>query len=130
MNVPPTRTSPAEDDPEATQPPAPTEALAPDRSPPDRQSFPLQLATPGGSAPRLSGEVRGLVYVRLREVALLVTIGWGLVLLLCLSGLDGLFNPAHLGAGCIAAVALATAAFLACGVVLRFGAHYPLSWLR
>jgi eukaryotic-like serine/threonine-protein kinase len=129
-NVPPGHTAPAEDDPEATQPPAATEDFAPARNPLDRQSLPLQLATPGGSAPRLTGEVRGLVYVRLREVALLVTVGWAMVLLLCLSGLDGLFNPTHLGAGCIGALALVTAAFLACGVWLRFGAHYPLAWLR
>jgi serine/threonine-protein kinase len=130
MNVPPTRIAPAEDDREATQPPAATGDFAPGRRPSDRQALPLQLATPGGSALRLTGEVRGLVYVRLREVALLVTVGWALLLLLCLSGLDGLFNPAHLGAGCIGAVALTTAAFLVCGVVLRFGSHYPLAWLR
>jgi serine/threonine-protein kinase len=130
MNLPPTRIAPAEDDRGATRPPAATEDFAPDRGPAGRQALPLQLATPGGSAPRLTGEVRGLVYLRLREVALLVTVGWALVLLLCLSGLDGPFNPAHLGAGCVGAMALATAAFLACGVVLRFGAHYPLPWLR
>jgi hypothetical protein len=130
MNVPPTRTALADDDREATQPPAATADFAPARSPSDRQAFLLQLATRGGSAPLLTGEVRGLVYVRLREVALLVTVGWALVLLLCLSGLDGPFNPAHLGAGCIGAVALATAAFLVCGVVLRIGSHYPLASLR
>src|SRR6266478_2746815 len=112
MNVPPTRIAPAEDDPEATQPPAATEDFAPARNPSTRLALPLQLATPGGSAPRLTGEIRGLVYLRLREVALLVTVGWAMVLLLCLSGLDGLFNPTNLGAGCLGAMAFTTAAFL------------------
>jgi eukaryotic-like serine/threonine-protein kinase len=80
--------------------------------------------------PHLTGEIRDLVRIRLREVALLVTVGWSLVLLLCLSGLDGLFNVAHLGTGCIGVMALTTLAFVVCWAILRVGPQYPLIWLR
>jgi serine/threonine-protein kinase len=130
MNPRPIRTAPAPDDRAATQSLAATEDLAPAPDPSDRHALPLRLAAPGGSVPRLTGEIRDLEYVRLREVALLVTVGWSLMLLMCLSGIDGLFNPARLGAGCVAAMVLATAAFAACGVALRVGRQYPLAWLR
>jgi serine/threonine-protein kinase len=120
----PTPTSPTSDDPAAT------EDYAPDRGRPDRRALPLQLAASGGSVPHLTGEIRDLVYVRLREVAVLVTVGWSLVLLLCLSGLDGVFSVARLGAGCVAAIGLTTAAFLACWASLLVGRRYPLGWLR
>jgi len=110
--------------------PAVTQDYAPDRGQPDRRALPLQLAASGGSLPQLTGEIRDLVHVRLREVAVLVTVAWSLLLLLCLSGLDGLFNVAHLGAGCVGAVAFATAAFLACWAALRGGRRYSLPWLR
>ena len=130
MNVQSARTGPAGGDRTATQPVAATADFASARNPSDRQAFPLKLAAPGDSLPRLTGEIRALVYIRLREVALLVTVGWSLVLLLCLSGLDGLFNPARLGIGCVGAMVVATAVFLACWALLRFGPQYPLAWLR
>jgi serine/threonine-protein kinase len=80
--------------------------------------------------PQLTGEIRSLVYIRLCEVSLLVTVGWSFVLLLCLSGLDGLFNPGRLGIGCIGAMMFTTMVFLVCGVLLRVGARYSLAWLR
>src|SRR5215510_3391063 len=130
MNERSIRTPPAPDDPAATQPLAATEDIAPAHGPSDRRALPLKLSVSGGSLPHLTGEIRDLVEIRLREVALLVTVGWSLVLLLCLSGLDGLFNVAHLGVGCIGALTLTTLAFLACGVALRAGSQYPLVWLR
>src|SRR5262245_56026156 len=123
-------TPPAHDDLAATRPAATVEDIAPAHGPSDQRALPLKLAASDGSLPHLTGEVRDLVEVRLREVALLVTVGWSLVLLLCLSGLDGLFNLAHLGAGCIGAMALAVSAFLVCWVLLRAGRRYPLAWLR
>jgi serine/threonine-protein kinase len=80
--------------------------------------------------PQLTGEIRSLVYIRLREVSLLVTIGWSFVLLLCFSGLDGLFNPVRLGIWCIGAIMFTTVVFLVCGILLRVGARYSLTWLR
>jgi serine/threonine-protein kinase len=130
MNVQSMRTSPTHDNPAATRPLAATEVFAPTPGPANRQALSLKLAATDGSLPHLTGEIRDLVQVRLREVALLVTVGWSLVLLLCLSGLDGLFNVAHLGAGCIGALTLTTLAFLVCGVALRAGSQYPLVWLR
>src|SRR5262245_5309565 len=130
MNERSLRTPPARDDPAVTQLLAATDDSAPARDPSDRRALPLKLAASGGSLPHLTGEIRDLVDIRLREVALLVTVGWSLVLLLCLSGLDGLFNAAHLGAGCIAVLALTVLAFLACWAALRVGPHYPLAWLR
>jgi eukaryotic-like serine/threonine-protein kinase len=129
MNERPIRTSPAHEDPAATKPLAATEDIAPSHGPSDR-ALPLKLAASGGSLPHLTGEIRDLVEIRLREVALLVTVGWSLVLLLCLSGLDGLFNVAHLGAGCLGVMALTVLAFLVCGAFLRAGRRYPLAWLR
>jgi hypothetical protein len=84
MNVQSLRTASAQDDRAATQPLAATADSAPARDPSDQQALALKLATRGGSMPHLTGEIRGLVYIRLREVALLVTVGWSLVLLLCL----------------------------------------------
>src|SRR5262249_13841145 len=77
-----------------------------------------------------AGEIGDLVYVRLREVAVRVTGGWAVVLLLCLSGRDGLFNAANLGAGWVGAMAAATAAFVACGASLLGGPRHPLARLR
>jgi eukaryotic-like serine/threonine-protein kinase len=129
MNGQPTRTPPAHDDPAATQRLAATEDFpAPGPSP--RQALPVKLASSDGSLPHLTGEIRDLVHLRLREVALLVTGGWSLVLLLCLSGLDGLFNVAHLGTGCLAVMALTVVALLVCWVLLGIGPRYPLAWLR
>src|SRR5262245_25606296 len=130
MNERSIRTPPAHDDPAATQPLAATEDITPAHGPSERRALPLKLAASGGSLPHLTGEIRDLVEIRLREVALLVTVGWSLVLLLCLSGLDGLFNVAHLGAGCIGVMALAVLAFLVCWALLRAGRRYPLAWLR
>src|SRR5262245_40069571 len=130
MNEPPIRTPPAHDGPAARQPPAATEDIAPAHGLSDRLALPLKLAASDGSLPHLTGEIRDLVEIRLREVALLVTVGWSLVLLLCLSGLDGLFNVAHLGAGCLAVVALTVLVFLVCWAFLRVGRRYPLAWLR
>jgi serine/threonine-protein kinase len=130
MNVQSARTAPAGGDRTGAQPVAATGVFASARNRSDRQPFPLQLAVPGDSLPQLTGEIRGLLYIRLREVAMLVTVGWSLVLLLCLSGLDGLFNLARLGIGCIGAMTFITAVFLACWVLLRFGSQYPLGWLR
>jgi eukaryotic-like serine/threonine-protein kinase len=130
MNVESIRTVPAEADRSAAPPLAATQDFAPARNPSDQQALPLKLATPRGSVPQLTGEIRGLVYLRLREVAPLVTVGWSLVLLLCLSGLDGLFNPARLGIGCIGAMTFTTVAFLVCWVSLGVGPQYPLAWLR
>jgi serine/threonine-protein kinase len=90
----------------------------------------LKLAPSHGSLPRLTGEIRDLVEIRLHEVALLVTGGWSMVLLLCLSGFDGLFNLAHLGVGCIAAMAVTTFVFVACWASLRIGPRFSLGWLR
>ncbi|HEV3118224.1 MAG TPA: serine/threonine-protein kinase [Gemmataceae bacterium] len=130
MNVQPIRTAPAQEDLTATRPAAATADVAPVRNVSGQQALPLRLAAPRGSVPHLTGEIRGLVYVRLREVALLVTVGWALVLLLCVSGLDGLFNPARLGSGCIAAMTFTIVAFLVCGVLLHVGPQYSLAWLR
>src|SRR5262245_29501618 len=130
MNEPPIRTPPAHDGPAARQPPAATEDIAPAHGLSDRLALPLKLAASDGSLPHLTGEIRDLVEIRLREVALLVTVGWSLVLLLCLSGLDGLFNVARLGAGCIGVMALAVLAFLVCWASLCTGRRYPLPWLR
>src|SRR5262249_53775605 len=95
-----------------------------------QQALPLKLAASDGSLPHLTGEIRDLVRIRLREVAVLITIGWSLVVLLCLSGLDGLFNVAHLGAGCVGAIALTVLVFLGCRVSLRGGPRHSLAWLR
>ncbi|HKB37523.1 MAG TPA: serine/threonine-protein kinase [Gemmataceae bacterium] len=127
--------TPAQDDPAATRPLGATQPLAaatPDNapSPPEQSALPLKLAASGGSLPHLTGEIRDLLEIRLREVALLVTVGWSFVLLLCLSGLDGLFNVAHLGAGCVGVMALAVLVFLVCWASLRAGRRYPLAWLR
>jgi serine/threonine-protein kinase len=80
--------------------------------------------------PHLTGEIRDLIHIRLREVALLVAGGWSLVLLLCLSGLDGLFNVTHLGLGCIGTMALTVVALLVCWVLLCAGPRYSLVLLR
>jgi serine/threonine-protein kinase len=130
MNDPSIRAGTAHDDPGATQPLPAMADVGPRHVPSDQGALSLKLAVSTGSLPHLTGEVRDLVDIRLREVALLVTVGWSLVLLLCVSGLDGLFNVAHLGIGCIAAIAVATLAFLACWASLRFGPRYPLVWLR
>jgi len=124
------RTSPALDDDAATQSFAATKIAAPASAASDQRALPLKLATTEGSLPHLTGEIRDLVEIRLREVALLVTVGWSLLLLLCLSGLDGLFNVAHLGSGCIGAMIVTTLAFLACWGSLRIGPRYSLGWLR
>lgn len=94
------------------------------------QALALKLATSDGSIPHLTGEIRDLMQVRLKEVALLVTVGWSFVLLLCLSRLDGLFNVAYLGLGCTAAMGVAITAFLVCAVMLSRGRRYPLPTLR
>jgi serine/threonine-protein kinase len=120
----------ADHDPTATHPLAATVDSPPPEGAAARQALPIKLAPSDGSRPHLTGEIRDLVHVRLREVAFLVTGGWSVVLLLCLSGLDGLFNAATLGAGCIAAMGLATAAFVACWASLRGGPRYPLGRLR
>jgi serine/threonine-protein kinase len=130
MNPRPIRTPPTEHDPAATHPLAATADLAPPGAAPARQALPIKLAPADGSLPHLTGEIRDLVHVRLREVAVLVTGGWAVVLLLCLSGLDGLFNVSGLGAGCVAAMGLATAAFAAGWVSLRGGPRHPLGRLR
>src|SRR5262245_23429523 len=130
MNGQSIRTPPAPDDRAATQALAATEGSAPAQGPSRQQALPLKLAATDGSLPHLTGEIRDLVQIRLREVALLVTVGWSLVLLLCLSGLDGLFNVAHLGAGCIGVMAFTTLAFLACWVSLHVGPQRSLLWLR
>jgi eukaryotic-like serine/threonine-protein kinase len=123
-------TSPALDDSVATRSLAATRIAAPADGISDQQALPLKLATTDGSLPHLTGEIRDLVEIRLREVALLVTVGWSLLLLLCLSGLDGLFNITHLGSGCIGAMMVTTLAFLACWGSLRVGPQYSLGWLR
>jgi serine/threonine-protein kinase len=121
------RLSQTHEAPPTTRPLAATDEFAPVRS----QALPLKLAAAsGGSVPHLTGEIRDLVQIRLREVALLVTVGWAMVLLLVLSRFDGLFNVAHLGTGCVLAMALATSAFLACWVGLHLSRQYPLPWLR
>src|SRR5262245_59424984 len=106
MNERPIRTPLAPDDPAATKLLAATADVAPAHGPSDRRVLRLKLAASGGSLPHLTGEIRDLIEIRLREVALLVTVGWSLVLLLCLSGLDGLFNVAHLGTACLGVMAL------------------------
>jgi serine/threonine-protein kinase len=126
----PIRTPAAPDDPAATQRLAATEDFPATHGPSPRQALPLKVAASGGSLPHLTGEIRDLVHLRLREVALLVAGGWSLVLLLCLSGLDGLFTAAHLGAGCLAAMALTVVALLVCWMLLGIGPRYPLAWLR
>jgi hypothetical protein len=128
MNVQAIPSTPAQDDRTAIQPIAAMGDFAPAHIPSEQQAFPLSLRD--GSMPQLTGEIRSLVYIRLREVSLLVTVGWSFVLLLCLSGLDGLFNPARLGIGCIPAMMFTTAVFLVCGIMLRVGARYSLAWLR
>src|SRR5262245_12699992 len=130
MKVQSIRIPPTHDDPAATQPLAATEDSAPAQGLSTRQALPLKLAASGGSLPHLTGEIRDLVQIRLREVALLVTVGWSLVLLLCLSRLDGLFNVAHLGTGCIGAMSLTTLVFLVCWAVLRVAPPASLVWLR
>ncbi len=122
---PATHTTPA--DPAATPLPDTVDFASPRA---DRPAPALHLAPSGGSLPHLSGEVRDLVYVRLREVALLVTGGWAFILFLCLSGLDGLFDVDRLGRGCVGAVGLAVAVFAACWVALLRGRHYSLGQLR
>src|SRR5262249_35870348 len=97
MNGPSIHTSPAQDARTATQLFAATEDFAPAPGASSQQALPLKLAASDGSLPHLTGEIRDLVRIRLREVAVLITIGWSLLVLLCLSGLDGLFNVAHLG---------------------------------
>jgi eukaryotic-like serine/threonine-protein kinase len=114
----------------ATKQVAATEVFAGAPSTGGQGALALKLAASHGSLPHLTGEIRDLVDIRLREVALLVTVGWSLVLLLCVSGLDGLFNVAHLGVGCITAMTLTTAVFLVCWASLRLGPRYPLAWLR
>jgi len=106
MNAQSVRTNPAEDARTAVQPIAATKDSAPAFSPSGQQPFPLRLHA--GSMPQLTGEIRSLVYIRLREVSLLVTVGWSFVLLLCFSGLDGLFNPARMGIWCIGAIMFIT----------------------
>jgi eukaryotic-like serine/threonine-protein kinase len=136
MNRPSFRTPPAHDDRAAaqplagTQPLARTEDFAPVHDPSHRQAVSVKLAATGGTLPHLTGEVRDLVHFRLREVAVLVTVGWSLVLLLCLSGLDGLFNVAYLGWGCVGAIAVMVLVFVACWVSLRGGPRYTLARLR
>jgi serine/threonine-protein kinase len=120
---------PAQDDRTATRLAA-TVDHAPPEAPSDPRTLPIKLSASGGSLPHLTGEIRDLVLARLREVALLVTGGWSVVLLLCLSGLDGLFNTSRLGTGCVAAMGVATAAFVVCWVVLHRGARYTLTRLR
>jgi hypothetical protein len=110
--------------------PAVTADFAVAGPPAARQALPIKLAHSDGLLPHLTGEIRDLVYVRLCEVAVLVMGGWAVVLLLCLSGLDGLFNASNLGTGCIAAMATAAAAFAACWVSLRGGPRHPLARLR
>ncbi|HJZ55028.1 MAG TPA: serine/threonine-protein kinase, partial [Gemmataceae bacterium] len=110
--------------------PTATIDLASAGEPSARQALPIKLAHSDGSLPRLTGEIRDLVYVRLREVAFLVTGGWAVMLLLCLSGLDGLFNASNLGTACVAAMGVATAAFVVCWVSLRGGPRHPLARLR
>jgi serine/threonine-protein kinase len=117
-------------DPAATQPGAGTEEQTPAHGPVSPQAVALKLAASAGSLPHLTGEIRDLVHLRLREVALLVTVGWSLVLLLCLSGLDGLLNVAHLGAGCFGAMAFSTLAFVVCWISLHVGPRRSLLWLR
>jgi serine/threonine-protein kinase len=116
-------------DPSATPLPA-TADFAPPGAAAGPPALAIHLAPSDGSLPNLTGEIRDLVYLRLREVALLVTGGWGFVLLLCLSGLDGLLNVARLGAGCVGATGLAVAAFAACWVSLLAGRRFPLGRLR
>src|SRR5262245_49585793 len=130
MNTQSLRTTPASNEGAATRPLAATEDFAPAHSPPGPQALPLRLAASDGSLPHLTGEIRDLVQIRLHEVALLVTVGWSFVLLLCLSGFDELFSVAHLGTGCIGAMTLATVAFVACWAALRLGPRYSLFWLR
>src|SRR5262245_19274786 len=122
--------SSADDDPAPTRPLADTELFVQTPGPAIRQSLTLKLAATQGSLPHLTGEIRDLVDIRLREVALLVTVGWSMVLLLCLSGLDGLFNVSRLGTGCIGMLALTSFTFLVCWALLRVGPQYRLLWLR
>jgi hypothetical protein len=68
------RTPPAHDDSAATQPLAATEDLASAHGASDQRALPLKLAASGGSLPQLTGEIRDLVQLRLREVALPVTV--------------------------------------------------------
>src|SRR5262249_53873384 len=136
MNGPSFRTPPGHDDRAAAQPlasPRPlarTEDFAPASDPSHRQVLALKQAATGGTLPHLTGEVRDLIHIRLREVAVLVTIGWVLVLLLCLSGLDGLFNRTNLGTGCVAAIAVMVLVFVASWVSLRGGPRSTLARLR
>jgi len=122
--------SPAPRDSAATHLFAETGELAPEDGLTSSQALALKLATSDGAVPHLTGEIRDLMQIRLKEVALLVTIGWAFVLLLCLSRLDGLFNVTYLGTGCIAAMVLAITAFVGCAVALSRGRRYPLSVLR
>ena len=126
MNVQSIRPTPAQDARTAVQPIATKDDLTPARDASEPRAFRLR----GGSMPQLTGEIRSLVYIRLREVSLLVTVGWSFVLLLCLSGLDGLFNSSRLGIRCIGAMMVTTVVFLVCGILLRVGVRYSLAWLR
>src|SRR5262245_47576135 len=136
MNGPSFRTPPGHDDRAAaqplasTQPLARTEDFAPASDPSHRQVLALKPAASGGTLPHLTGEVRDLIHIRLREVAVLVSVGWVLVLLLCLSGLDGLFNVTNLGTGCVGAIAAMVLVFVASWVSLRGGPRFSLARLR
>jgi eukaryotic-like serine/threonine-protein kinase len=107
-----------------------TVEMPPPRPARGRHALAISLAQSDGALPHLTGEIRDLIYVRLREVALLVTGGWAFILLLCLSGLDGLFNRDRLGTGCVAAVGATVTAFALCWAALLRGPRYPVRWLR
>ncbi|HVJ80108.1 MAG TPA: serine/threonine-protein kinase [Planctomycetia bacterium] len=97
---------------------------------PERQLVALKLGPSGDSLPQLTGEIRDLVLIRLREVGVLVTVNWTLVLLLCLSRADRVFNIDHLGAACLAAMAAAPPFYLAVWVFLRGRPRHSLAQLR
>lgn len=84
----------------------------------------------GASLPEFQGEVRSLLYHRLREAALLGSGGWVLILALCLSGVDQLFRVEKLGWACIGTVGTTVAAFLVWVAILFLRPGASLITLR
>lgn len=111
--------------------PAPTEEYLPGSDSSNRRrELAIKLERSDSALPYLTGEIRDLIYLRLREVALLVTIGWLFVLLLCISGVDSLFNVSRLGITCISAISIVVAVFVACWISLFARRSFQLAWLR
>lgn len=97
---------------------------------PERAPLALQLAASDDHLPHLTGEIRDLLLTRLKEVALLVTVGWSFVLLLILSGFDGLLNARELGWSTVAVIAAGVAVFAGCRAAMSLRNGYSLFVLR